>query len=185
MALSLSSVNCKGRIPPKPGPDGFWKSGALRLYSLLQQVPLWIGEPFPVWAQNHAVFQFFEPFQLWAPSFSSFKEFAKSPGPVVIGAVPGASCMGAGYEYLFNFDRHARKAGIRKDISITWVTPEPALGHFGIGGIKGGELMLKTFLKMQGIDYRADAGVKEVDAGSVTLTRGEKLPAKFKMLVPP
>ena len=117
-------------------------------------------------------------------AFIDFREFAKSPGPVVIGAVPGASCMGAGYEYLFNFDHQARKAGIRDKISITWVTPEPKLGHFGIGGIAGGEMMLKAFLKMQGIDYRADTAIREVGTDSVTLESGETLPAKFRMLVP-
>ena len=118
-------------------------------------------------------------------TYEEWKEFIEDPGPAVIGAVPGASCMGAGYEYLFNFDRHARKAGIRKRTPITWVTPEPALGHFGIGGIKGGESMLKMFLKMQGIDYRADAAIKEVTEDSVVLESGEVLPAKWKMLVPP
>lgn len=118
-------------------------------------------------------------------AYRDFQKFALNPGPVVIGAVPGASCMGAGYEYLFNFDRHARKAGIRDKISITWVTPEPMLGHFGIGGIAGGELMLKAFLKLQGIDYRANAAITEVGADSVTLASGERLPARFKMLVPP
>jgi len=118
-------------------------------------------------------------------TFGAWKTFIEEPGPAVIGAVPGASCMGAGYEYLFNFDRHARKAGIRKQTPITWITPEPALGHFGIGGIKGGESMLKMFLKMQGIDYRADAAIKEVTEDSVVLESGEVLPAKWKMLVPP
>lgn len=118
-------------------------------------------------------------------AYQNFQEFVKHPGPVVIGAVPGASCMGAGYEYLFNFDRHARKAGIRNRITITWVTPEPQLGHFGIGGIAGGELMLKAFLKMQGIAYRADSAIQEVKPDSVVLKNGEVLPAQFKMLVPP
>ena len=60
--------------------------------------------------------------------------------------------MGAGYEYLFNFDRYVRKHRVRDRVPITWVTPEPALGHFGIGGIRGGELMLKAFLKWQGAE---------------------------------
>jgi sulfide:quinone oxidoreductase len=93
--------------------------------------------------------------------------------------------MGAGYEYLFNFDRHVRKLGLRKRVPITWVTPEPALGHFGIGGIKGGEGMLKAFLKWQGIDYRTNAAIREVTADAVILDTGERLPATWKMLVPP
>ncbi len=118
-------------------------------------------------------------------TYAAFREFVKHPGPAVIGAVPGASCMGAGYEYLFNFDRYVRKAGVRDKVSITWVTPEPALGHFGIGGIKGGETLLKAFLKWQGIDYRANAAISEVTEDAVLLAGGERLPATWKMLVPP
>jgi sulfide:quinone oxidoreductase len=92
--------------------------------------------------------------------------------------------MGAGYEYLFNFDRYVRKHGVRKQVPITWVTPEPSLGHFGIGGIRGGELMLKAFLKWQNIDYRANAAIVEVTDDAVVLASGERLPATWKMLVP-
>jgi sulfide:quinone oxidoreductase len=118
-------------------------------------------------------------------TYAAFQDFLKAPGPAVIGAVPGASCMGAGYEYLFNFDRYARKHRVRDRVSITWVTPEPTLGHFGIGGIRGGELMLKAFLKWQGINYRVNAAVKEVTSDAVILESGERLPAAWKMLVPP
>lgn len=117
-------------------------------------------------------------------TYAAFQKFVAHPGPAVIGAVPGASCMGAGYEYLFNFDRYVRKHGIRKQVPITWVTPEPALGHFGIGGILGGETMLKAFLKWQGIDYRVNAAIREVTEDAVVLEGGERLPAAWKMLVP-
>ena len=118
-------------------------------------------------------------------TYAAFQEFVKHPGPAVIGAVPGASCMGAGYEYLFNFDRYARKLGIRRQVPITWITPEPTLGHFGIGGIRGGETMLKAFLKWQGIDYRVNAAIREVTPDAVILDTGERIPATWKMLVPP
>ena len=117
-------------------------------------------------------------------TYNAFQKFLENPGPAVIGAVPGASCMGAGYEYLFNFDRYVRKHRLRRQVPITWVTPEPALGHFGIGGIRGGESMLKAFLKWQRIEYRVNAAIKEVTQESVILASGERLPARWKMLVP-
>jgi len=117
-------------------------------------------------------------------TYEAFQDFLKNPGPAVIGAVPGASCMGAGYEYLFNFDRYVRKNRIRRDVPITWVTPEPRLGHFGIGGIKGGTPMLKAFLRWQDIDYSVNAAITEVTEDSVVLGSGERLAAKWKMLVP-
>lgn len=117
-------------------------------------------------------------------TYAAFQAFLEKPGPAVIGAVPGASCMGAGYEYLFNFDRYARKHRVRERVPITWVTPEPCLGHFGIGGIRAGETMLKAFLKWQGIDYRTNAAIVEVTEDAVILASGERLPATWKMLVP-
>ncbi len=118
-------------------------------------------------------------------TYDAWRRFIEDPGPAVVGAVPGASCMGAGYEYLFNLDHQSRKSGIRKRMDVTWVTPEPFLGHFGIGGIKGGETMLKMFLKMQGIGYRDNAAITEVKTDSVVLASGEELPSKWTMLVPP
>jgi sulfide:quinone oxidoreductase len=118
-------------------------------------------------------------------TYEAWKEFVKDPGDVVVGATPGASCMGAGYEYLMNLDHYLRKAKIRKRVKVTWVTPEPYIGHFGIGGMKGGEALMKKFFKMLDIDFRADAAIEEVTEDSVVLKGGEVIKAKWKMLVPP
>ena len=67
-------------------------------------------------------------------TYAEFQKFVEDPGPAVIGAVPGASCMGAGYEYLFNFDRHVRKAGIRDQVPITWVTLSGVAGKLRPNG---------------------------------------------------
>ena len=118
-------------------------------------------------------------------AYAAFQELVKDPGPVVVGASQGASCMGAAYEYLFNMDKQLRKAGVRKKVRLTWITPEPFLGHFGIGGIRGGEGMLKIFMKMYGIDWRTDSSIKEIREGEIELNSGEVLPAKLKMIMPP
>ncbi len=115
----------------------------------------------------------------------AWHRFEENPGPVVIGAVPGASCMGAGYEYLFNFAHQARKSKIRNRFQMTWITPEPFLGHFGIGGIRGGKTLLKNFLRMQGIDYRDNTAITEVLPGGVKLASGEIIESRWTMLVPP
>ncbi len=39
---------------------------------------------------------------------------------------------------------------------VAYVSPEPELGHFGIGGLKHGEGMLKMFLKKEKIDAVLD-----------------------------
>lgn len=115
----------------------------------------------------------------------AFEELVKNPGPVVVGATQGASCMGAAYEYLFNLEKELRRNGVRDKVPITWITPEPELGHFGIGGIRGGELMLTAFMKMFKMNYRTNAKVKTIEPNQITLESGEVLPFKMAMLIPP
>lgn len=116
---------------------------------------------------------------------AGWEEFVKDPGPVVIGASQGASCMGAAYEFLFNFEYACRKAGIRDQVDITWVTPEPFLGHFGIDGMTGGETMIKAFMKMFKIDYITNNEIDEITPDRFLLRSGRELPYKYSMIVPP
>jgi len=51
-----------------------------------------------------------------------------------VGAAPGASCIGPAYEFAFELDHLLRKRGLRHRVPITFVTPEPFLGHMGMGG---------------------------------------------------
>ena len=43
----------------------------------------------------------------------SFEEFCKNPGPIVIGAVQGASCFGPAYEFTFILETELRRRKIR------------------------------------------------------------------------
>ncbi|MFB6276739.1 MAG: NAD(P)/FAD-dependent oxidoreductase, partial [Halothece sp.] len=65
----------------------------------------------------------------------AWEKFLENPGPMVVGAVPGASCMGPAYEFALLADYVLRKKGIREQVPITFVSPEPYLGHLGIGGM--------------------------------------------------
>lgn len=114
-----------------------------------------------------------------------WQKLINDPGPVVVGASQGASCMGAGYEFLFNLEYAARKAGIRDKVDITWITPEPFLAHFGIGGMAGGEAMLKSFMKMFNINYIVNSEIEKITEADVVLKDGRKLPYKYSMIIPP
>lgn len=118
-------------------------------------------------------------------AYSAFQKLVADPGPVVVGATQGASCMGAAYEYLFNLDKQLRRHKVRNKVDLIWITPEPFLGHFGIGGIRGGEAMLKMFMKLYGIRWLCDTSIKEVLSDRVILNSGETLPYKMSMLMPP
>ena len=115
----------------------------------------------------------------------AFEELVKDPGPVVVGATQGASCMGAAYEYLFNMDKELRKRKVRDKVDLYWITPEPYLGNFGIDGMPGGEKMLKLFMKMYKIHWIVDASIEKIEDNKLILKNGDVLPYKMAMLMPP
>ena len=114
-----------------------------------------------------------------------WKKFLDDPGDIVVGATQGAGCFGAAYEYLFNVSHQLRKAGLKKQVNLTYVTAEPFLGHFGIGGLKHGESMLGMFLKKEKIAAVTDMAIDHVDEGRVALADGSNLDFKYAMIVPP
>ena len=115
----------------------------------------------------------------------AWKRFLDNPGDVVIAATQGAGCFGAAYEFLFNTAYRLRKAGLHKDVKLTYVSAEPFLGHFGIGGLPHGEQLLGMFLKKEGIESRMSTAIDHVDQGALVLADGETLPFSFGMVVPP
>jgi sulfide:quinone oxidoreductase len=112
-------------------------------------------------------------------------DFVQDPGPVVIGSTQFASCFGAEYEVAFNIDRALRQAKIRKEVKLTFFTAEPFLGHFGIGGMRGGEAMLKGYFKMLGIEAIANVSTTAVTKDSITLSNGRVLEHKYAIVIPP
>jgi sulfide:quinone oxidoreductase len=114
-----------------------------------------------------------------------WRRFLDDPGPVVIGATQGAGCFGAAYEFLFNTSYRLRKAGLRKRVPLTYVTAEPFLGHFGIGGLPGGETLLKMFLKKEGIQAVTNTAMTEVAPGKLALADGRTLDFAYAMIIPP
>lgn len=115
----------------------------------------------------------------------AFEELVKNPGPVVVGATQGASCVGAGYEFLFNLEKALRVRGVRNKVDITWITPEPYVGHFGIDGLAGSNGMLKGFLKMLKINYIENSVIDKVEKDKFIMKNGKVLPYKFSMIIPP
>ena len=115
----------------------------------------------------------------------AWKKFLENPGDIVVGATQGASCFGAAYEFLFNTSYQLRKAGLHKQVKLTYLTSEPFLGHFGIGGLPHGDQLLGLFLKKEHIGYHLNKSVDHIDDGAIITTDGEKLVNKFNMIVPP
>jgi len=115
----------------------------------------------------------------------AWRRFLDQPGDIVIGAAPGAGCFGAAYEFLFNTSYRLKKAGLKQRSTLTYVTSEPFLGHFGIGGLPHGESLLGMFLRKEKIEAKTGVAIDHVAEGAVVLDDGTELPSSFSMIVPP
>lgn len=114
-----------------------------------------------------------------------WKKFLDNPGDIVIAATQGASCFGAAYEFLFNTSYQLKKAGLKKQVKLSYVTSEPFLGHFGIGGLNHGEQLLGMFLKKEKIDAYTNVALDHVDQGRMVTTEGVNHDFKWSMTIPP
>jgi NADH dehydrogenase FAD-containing subunit len=114
-----------------------------------------------------------------------WRRFLHDPGPVVVGATQGAGCFGAAYEFLFNMSYQLRKAGLHRQVTLTYVTAEPFLGHFGIGGLPGGERLLGMFCRKEAIQAVTGAAMAEAGPGKLQLADGRSLDFAYAMIIPP
>lgn len=115
----------------------------------------------------------------------AFERLVESPGPAVVGATQGAGCIGAAYEFLLNLEFHLRRRGVRERVPLTWVSPEPFLGHFGIGGLPGAEKLVTEFFSHLDINWRVNVGIEKAEKETLELSNGERLDFAFAMIVPP
>jgi len=114
----------------------------------------------------------------------AFEALKKDPGPVLIGGAPGTGCFGAAYEFLFNMAYQLKKAHLTEKAPLTYVTAEPFLGHFGIGGFGNGKKLTEMFMKRSHVSAVVDVAVTEFRKGEAVLDDGRVLPFKFAMFAP-
>ncbi|WP_054006497.1 NAD(P)/FAD-dependent oxidoreductase [Cypionkella psychrotolerans] len=124
---------------------------------------------------------------------AAFQMLLKNPGPVVIGAVQGASCFGPAYEFLFILETALRKAKIRDKVPMTFVTPEPYIGHLGLDGVGDTKGLLESEMRSKTIKWMTSTRVKKVEDGKMTVeevgddgvAKPEKvLPFVYSMMLP-
>lgn len=121
----------------------------------------------------------------------AYKRFVSRPGPIVIGAVPGASILGSVYEYAFLVAADLRRRGIRRRAPITIITPEPYPGHLGIDGSVLRE-SLTDALAAHAIQWIGNAETIGVTADTIQVarhtdgesTRNESIPYLFGVYWP-
>ncbi len=116
---------------------------------------------------------------------TAWDRFLENPGPVVVGTAQGGSCFGASYEFLFNIHHRIRKAGLQNVAPVTFISAEPYLGHFGLGGVGDSSKRIEAFLGRLGIEGIANNVIHEVRDGEIELEGGRVLPFAYAMIVPP
>lgn len=116
---------------------------------------------------------------------AAWERFLENPGPVVIGTAQGGSCFGASYEFLLNTKYRIKKAGLEDVAPVKFITAEPFLGHFGLGGVADSEQRVEKFFGKLDIEGIPNNVIKEVRDGEMELDGGRVLPFAFSMIVPP
>ncbi len=111
--------------------------------------------------------------------------FMADPGPMVIGAAPGASCVGPAYEFLFEVHHALKRRRLAHKAPITFVTPEPFLGHFGVGGFGRIRQYLEGELEHRDIRYHTSAAVAKITDDAVELADGKAFASKYSLILPP
>ncbi len=120
-------------------------------------------------------------------------KFVQDPGPIVVGAVQGASCFGPAYEFCFIMETDLRRRKIRDKVPMTFVTAEPYIGHLGLGGVGDSKGMLESALRDKHIKWICNAKVTRVEAGKMHVTEHDDegkpkkehlLPFKYSMMLP-
>ena len=101
---------------------------------------------------------------------AKFEEFCANPGPVVIGAAQGASCYGPAYEYTFIIETELRKRKIRDRVPMTFVTPEPYIGHLGLDGVGDTKSMLESEMRERHIKWFTNSRIDQVEEGRMKIT---------------
>src|SRR5690606_24152800 len=102
--------------------------------------------------------------------FEAYRRFLDDPGPVVIGAVHGASCFGPAYEFALILDADLRRRKLRHKVPITFVTSEPYIGHMGLGGVGDSKGLMESEFRQHDIKWITNAKVDAVEADRVTVT---------------
>ena len=120
-------------------------------------------------------------------------DFVKNPGPIVVGAVQGASCFGPAYEYAFIMETDLRRRKIRNKVPMTFVTSEPYIGHLGLGGVGDSKGILESAMRDKHIKWICNAKTTKIEAGKMYVTEHDEngqpkkehiLPFNYSMMLP-
>jgi sulfide:quinone oxidoreductase len=126
-------------------------------------------------------------------TWQQYQNFLKDPGPIVVGAMPMASCFGPAYEYALMLNHDLRKRKMRHKVPMTFVTSEPYIGHMGLGGVGDSKSIMESELRNSDIKWITNAKTTKVEAGKMFVTelddngaikKEHEVSFKFSMMLP-
>lgn len=124
---------------------------------------------------------------------AAFNALLRNPGPIIVGAAQGASCFGPAYEFAFILDTALRRARVRDHVPMTFVTPEPYIGHLGLDGVGDTKGLLESALRDRHIKWITNARILKVEPGTMiaetvkddgSVAARHELPFAFSMVLP-
>lgn len=125
--------------------------------------------------------------------YNEVQKLQTNPGPVVVGAFAGASCYGPAYEYAFILDKELRNKKVRDRVPMLYITPEPYIGHLGLGGVGDSKSMMESELRNRHISWITNAKVTQVSQDILyvdelnedgQIKKQHQVPFKHSMLLP-
>ncbi|CCE03462.1 sulfide-quinone reductase [Bradyrhizobium sp. STM 3809] len=124
---------------------------------------------------------------------AAFDKLAEKPGPVIVGAVQGASCFGPAYEFLFILETELRRRKLRDQVPMTFVTSEPYIGHLGLDGVGDTKGLLESEMREKHVKWITSARVTKVEDGRMvveevaddgSVRKTHELPFAYSMMLP-
>ena len=123
----------------------------------------------------------------------AWQDFVRDPGPIVVGAVQGASCFGPAYEFAMILDADLRKRKIRDRVPMTFVTAEPYIGHLGLAGVGDSKGIMESAYRDRQIKWICNARVEKIEKGLMHVIEHDEdgkekkrheVPFKYSMMLP-
>ena len=126
-------------------------------------------------------------------AWEAYQAFLEHPGPIVVGAAAGASCFGPAYEFAMILDRDLRKRKLRDKVPMTYVTPEPYIGHMGLGGVGDSKGLMESELRQRHINWIVNAKIAQIRDSEMDVVEMDEngqpgkmhaLPFRYSMVLP-
>jgi sulfide:quinone oxidoreductase len=126
-------------------------------------------------------------------AWARYQSFLSDPGPIVVGAAPGASCFGPAYEFAMIVDADLRRRKLRDKVPMTFVTSEPYVGHMGLGGVGDSKSLMESEFRERHIRWITNARITSVGDDQMqvaesgedgTLRKQHAIAFKYAMVIP-